>query len=301
MQKLLPFLMLFISCLMDGNAKARMLFTEEMNLEEKQLSDSANYMKNYIMLCDSLTRSYPLKSNQSVQILSIEYGYNLDQIASKEKRERLLLVIMFPLATIIVVSLLFYYKYKLRHERQNQDKENELSTQIIESLRTTISGVEEELEQLKKEKESVIPPCMKALEKLVDKREKVLSGMEKSAVNCTYNFVKSVKYEMIKEKLHTCTSIMIQREQQEVSDAINESFDPFIKHLTTFAEMPLDDCLLCCLSLSGFTTKECSFIRGVSSEAIRSQRARIKKRITDTFQSTELFEVIFQVKNKRIP
>lgn len=122
--------------------------------------------------------------------------------------------------------------------------------------------------------------------------------MEKYAANCTKDFVKSAKYRMIKEKLKEHPSILSQKEQLGVANVVNETFQTSIRYLSVFTEMPPEDCLLCCLSLSRFTTKECSFIRGVSSEAIRSQRPRIKKRITDTFQSTALFDSIFMLNGK---
>lgn len=137
-----------------------------------------------------------------------------------------------------------------------------------------------------------------ALERIAVIQEKILSNMEKYAANCTKNFVKSAKYRMIKEKLKEHPSILSQKEQLGVANVVNETFQTFIRYLSVFTEMPSEDCLLCCLSLSRFTTKECSFMRGVSSEAIRSQRSRIKNRIKDTFQSTALFDSIFMLKGK---
>lgn len=259
-------------------------------------ADSVNYMKCYVELCDSIA-----KMNQSTQIQSLAHEYHLEQVVSEEEGKRwLLFLILFAIGMVVAWFLHRHAKNRLRHEHEKQDEERYQSAHAVEALRKEISAVEKELAQLKEEKDKEPEASIhsEALERLAAIQEKIMSNMEKYATNCTKDFVKSMKYRMIKKKLKEHPSILPQQEQLEVANVVNETFRTFIRYLSVFTEMPSEDCLLCCLALCRFTTKECSFIRGVSSEAIRSQRSRIKRRITDTFQSTALFDSIFMLKGK---
>ena len=149
-----------------------------------------------------------------------------------------------------------------------------------------------------KEKQTAKLSQVETMQKLSLIQNRIIDEMKKYATGCNESFVKSKFCVEMRIHFKKYPSLLTAKEQKKFSEVVNTKYHVFIQYLQAFIDMPEDDCLFCCLALAQFTTKECAFIRGVTNDAIRSQKTRIKKRLADSFASIELFEFIFSSKIK---
>lgn len=118
----------------------------------------------------------------------------------------------------------------------------------------------------------------------------IISGIGRS---CVGKFVKNTYYKELRSKLEAEACCFTYAEQEELQKIICKEFEQYIQQLSVIINLSANDALLCCLSVLGFTTKECAVCRGVSPETIRSQRTRIKKKTPKTFLDNGVFQTIF--------
>lgn len=118
----------------------------------------------------------------------------------------------------------------------------------------------------------------------------IISGIGRS---CVGKFVGNAYYKELRGKLQQEACCFTYTEQEKLQKIISKEFEQYIQQLSVIINLSANDALLCCLSVLGFTTKECAVCRGVSPETIRSQRTRIKKKTPKTFLDNGLFQAIF--------
>ena len=68
-------------------------------------------------------------------------------------------------------------------------------------------------------------------------------------------------------------------ERQMVSQSIHKAFNEYIDALKKHTKLTQDEAVLCCLVKCGLNTKECAVCKGVSLNAIRTQKSRIKSKL----------------------
>ena len=81
---------------------------------------------------------------------------------------------------------------------------------------------------------------------------------------------------MIEMKSESVLSI---DERQMVSQSIHKAFNEYIDALKKHTKLTQDEAVLCCLVKCGLNTKECAVCKGVSLNAIRTQKSRIKSKL----------------------
>ena len=90
---------------------------------------------------------------------------------------------------------------------------------------------------------------------------------------------------------------MSYNEQKSFQTAILKEIDTYLHQVSSLVPLTDNDAFLCALLQLGFSTKECAVCRGISSETIRSQRTRIRKKIPQNFLSQGLGIVILGEEN----
>lgn len=243
-------------------------------------ADSTNYLHQYHLLKDSIERM-----NLQNPVMSVEDQYILDRFIKKEKQKGIQLFIVI----VIFCAVLFFFMM-IRHKNLFllYKKERETITQLQERM----SKVQNELTRAQ-EKEIQLEEQCRINDKLKEVHASITSNMKKSATFWKEYFLKSKLYRKIKEKVENPGATPAKEELDNIQEEVLIAFKPFVGYLSAFLNMPADDCYLCCLSLGGFTTKECSVLRNVTADAIRSQRTRIKKRFVETFTDAGLYSFIF--------
>lgn len=238
-----------------------------------QDGDSSKYLALYQGVKDSIERC-----NTQNRLSNADFKYTLHK-TMRENNARL-----FIFASIAFVSLslilVLVFRYRKKHSQ---------NTKTILDLHKKMSELQNRLGQ-SQEKES---EQSRINEKLSEMQATIISNMEKSATKCAGNFMKTKLYSAMQKKLKD-GSLLDDGDLGKMYKAAMSNFSRFVGYLDLFLNLTKDDCYLCCLSLSRFTTKECALFRQVSEEAIRKQRSRIRKRIMEIFNSVELYDFIFQ-------
>lgn len=251
--------------------------------------DSAYYLSHFTTIRDSIE-----EANHPDLIQSAENNYLTDNIIKKKNNNLIVgLGFILFLSSITFLITISTHKIKLKNHERAKEKEIKKYTEETNELQRKLAIYAKE-----KERQAIKLSQTEATQKLSLIQNRIVNDIKIHAIECCEDFMKSQLYNEMKIHFRKDPSLLTTKEQKKLLDVINKRYHTFVQYLQAFTNMPEDDCLLCCLALAQFTTKECSFIRGVTSDAIRSQKARIKKRLIESFCSIELFEYIFSTKEK---
>ena len=252
-------------------------------------SDTAYYLSHFTTLRDSIEEiSHP------DLIQSAEYSYFTDNIITEQKNNLIFWIgfVLF-LSSVVFLVTISMHKIKLRNIEKNRREEIKKLVKEMNRLHRKLA-----IHIKEKEKQTAKLSQVETMQKLSLIQNRIIDEMKKYATGCNESFVKSKFCVEMRIHFKKYPSLLTAKEQKKFSEVVNTKYHVFIQYLQAFTDMPEDDCLFCCLALAQFTTKECAFIRGVTNDAIRSQKTRIKKRLADSFASIELFEFIFSSKIK---
>lgn len=258
-------------------------------LSQKLLkADSTKYLRMFSILNDSIDRL-----DQSVQVETADEKYLTHKVENDYERKLFFALSGVLLCIFISTVFIHFHKKKSSIHSQRQQEETQRKDGLITQLYNEMSILQHEI-NARKEQERNLSENDQRYERLEELIENVTKNMVNTAKICSRNFTRSSKYKNIKLKLQRTTPGLTPKERDYVHDTVMTYFDPLIKYLAIFMDMPKEDCFLCCLTLSKFSDKESSQIRCVSWSAIRSQKNRIKSRIIDTLHKPELYEFIFK-------
>ena len=109
-------------------------------------------------------------------------------------------------------------------------------------------------------------------------------------------FTNSLAYKKYAPRIATGHSFNFQ-DQTDFFGALEQTFESFQTDLTDLCKLTREESILCCLYLIGFSNHECATCKNVSDNAIRTQKSRIKAKMTPDDQYLMLFEHICK-KNK---
>lgn len=191
-----------------------------------------------------------------------EYRYELERVLTDEQT-RYRKWIVLAVICILVVTLL-YYLYKRRRERNWK--------QQIEGLRQTIKTRTAKLEEEAAEAERVIKQVGRERKELYDL-------IEKKGNVCALSFMRTKAYKTIKTWVDSSDGVLLASQQAETAELVRKAFEEYDVALREHTSLTADEVLLCCLIKCRFTTKECAICKGVSENAIRTQKSRIKNKL----------------------
>ena len=125
----------------------------------------------------------------------------------------------------------------------------------------------------------------------------ILDIIRKAGETCNKHFKESNIYTDLYKKINSDKESLSYNEQKSFQTAILKEFDTYLQQVSSIVPLTDNDAFLCALLQLGFSTKECAACRGISSETIRSQRTRIRKKIPQNFLSQGLGVVILGEEN----
>ena len=125
----------------------------------------------------------------------------------------------------------------------------------------------------------------------------IIEIIRKAGELCSKNFKNSNEYTLLYKKINSDKESLSYEEQKKFQTIILKEFDTYLQQLSSIIPLTDNDAFLCALLQLGFSTKECAACRGISSETIRSQRTRIKKKIPQNFLDRGLAVVILGDEN----
>ena len=125
----------------------------------------------------------------------------------------------------------------------------------------------------------------------------IIEIIRKAGELCSKNFKNSNEYPLLHKKINSDKESLSYEEQKKFQTIILKEFDTYLQQLSSIVPLTDNDAFLCGLLQLGFSTKECAACRGISSETIRSQRTRIKKKIPQNFLDRGLAVVILGDEN----
>lgn len=108
-------------------------------------------------------------------------------------------------------------------------------------------------------------------------------------------FQNSLSYQTTLEKLSKKKNLTY-NEQKSLMESIGNTFEPYIEELDKHLNLTHEESLLCCLSLLKLSNQQCAACKNVSENAIRTQKSRIKNKITQIAAYDKLFDAIFNRK-----
>lgn len=125
----------------------------------------------------------------------------------------------------------------------------------------------------------------------------IIDIIRKAGETCSKHFKESNIYTDLYKKINSDKESLSYNEQKSFQTAILKEFDTYLQQVSSIVPLTDNDAFLCALLQLGFSTKECAACRGISSETIRSQRTRIRKKIPQNFLSQGLGIVILGEEN----
>lgn len=229
---------------------------------ESGITDSMkyNYLNRARILQDSIERI-----DNAVKISEAEYQHQLGVLKTQDIQR---LIGTIVLATLLALGIfLFFYRRYRRRIRKYQQKIERLSDEFGRKEGRVMENN--------------------------DREKQIIRIISHTGSACCQRFTSTDYYQTLRNKLDENNCALTYAELDELQQVVLKGFDVYIQQITGIINLSTNDSVLCCLSLLRFTTKECAVCRGVSSETIRSQKTRIKKRIPKTFFNNGLFQVMF--------
>lgn len=205
--------------------------------------------------------------NRTEAMGETEYRYELERVLTHEKERYQMWVAVVVLVVVVVV--LFYYRYKRRKERCWQRQ--------MEGLRHTIEQRAGRLEEEVAEAERVI-------EQAGRERERLYALIDKKGNVCALSFMRSKAYKTIKSWIDHSDGVLLASWQSATAEYVHKAFEEYEVALREHTSLTADEVLLCCLIKCRFTTKECAICKGVSENAVRTQKSRIKSKLAQSPQ-----------------
>lgn len=256
-----------------------------------QLPDSSKYLKLFTLINDSIERL-----DQRVQVHFVDSHYLETRKLIEEKKISVTHQIFIIILFVLVASFLtIHYTKKLKKEKHKFEEEQKKVLLLHEEMLAIQSELDSKIENENNLAERTIK-C----ERIEEIRKDLIESIKKTAENCAKNLFKQNHYREIKRKLRENPLLLTNDDRKQLYDIITKTYQPFILNLVTFLGMAEEDCYLCCLALSKFTTKESSYLKKASWDAVRAQKSRIKKKNSEMLHSLELFEFVFSKNNNSV-
>ena len=233
----------------------------------KQLCEVALETKNGVLYEEcvnslNLANDSIEKINRTESMGETEYQYDLEQILYTEKTR------YYRWIAVVIIGALYIQK------RRSRDKAWKAQ---VETLRQKIETAHECDEGNIKGNmgESNI-----VARQVDNERKELQSLIDKKGDVCVLSFMRTKAYKNMKSMIEVKSeSVLSIDERQMVSQSIHKAFNEYIDALKKHTKLTQDEAVLCCLVKCGLNTKECAVCKGVSLNAIRTQKSRIKSKL----------------------
>lgn len=211
----------------------------------------------YMHMVSSLTDSIK-SNNKAVEIGDAEIKLKQEQII-KAMNQQPNHWVYWVLGCIIIINLILFALYIVRRKKSPMD------TPVINNPAQT--NITNDLEQI------------------IIKKGELYSEL----------FQNSLSYQTSIEKLNKKKHLTY-NEQKTLMESIGNTFEPYIEDLAKHLNLTHEESLLCCLFLLKLSNRQCAACKNVSDNAIRTQKSRIKNKMTQIAGYNKLFDAVFNKK-----
>lgn len=236
--------------------------------------NSVKYLKLYQTINDSIDRK-----KQTAPIVEIELQNELKQLKEKNKAESRYW--MSAIGVIILTIILFFvlkYIKKKKHISQLQ--------KIITEKTEHNFNIEKKLAQIQEVKSREI------LQATLVKEKNAQLFIEMGHFSAK-RLVATKSYSKIKKCLSESVNIN-ETDLNQFHITVFKIFKNYLEILeSNFPELTTSDCYYCFLVISGFTHSECTVLMKKSTEALNTQKSRLKRKLSVPFNEIYMFELIF--------
>lgn len=202
------------------------------------------------------------KTNRTELMGETEYRYDLERVLYTEKTR------YYRWITIIIIAallILFLYIQKRRMKEKAWKAQMEALLQKIKN---------------NEERDKSIGAQTIIARQVDNERKELQSLIDKKGDVCALSFMRTKAYKNMKSMIEAKSeSVLNIDERQIVSQAIYKAFNEYIDTLKKYTQLTQDEAVLCCLIKCGLNIKECAICKGVSPNAIRTQKSRIKSKL----------------------
>ena len=234
-----------------------------------------DYLKYYNELLDSI---HNIKSADSINV--VLYRKQLAAVQDTAERDRAITAAL-ALALLLLVCCIAIFFVKIR-------RKNSLMNHEAEELKRKLWELNVHLAENKKKADKYRQYSERYQELLIRQKsieDTLVAQLVADRTKCIDAFKRSAFYKKLPALIENGDAILRVDKREEMQKAIDKDFMLLHHSLATYFDISEEEFVLYCLSVAGFSTKECAACRGVSVSAIRMQRMRMNNKIKSFFSS----------------
>ena len=259
----------------DIYTKATSVYRLSRIAEKKRNDSSVFYLKYYNELLDSI---HNIKSADSINV--VLYRKQLAAVQDTAERDRAITAAL-ALALLLLVCCIAIFFVKIR-------RKNSLMNHEAEELKRKLWELNVHLAENKKKADKYRQYSERYQELLIRQKsieDTLVAQLVADRTKCIDAFKRSAFYKKLPALIENGDAILRVDKREEMQKAIDKDFMLLHHSLATYFDISEEEFVLYCLSVAGFSTKECAACRGVSVSAIRMQRMRMNNKIKSFFSS----------------
>ena len=245
------------------------------------------------------------QQTHSLEAMRISYKHRLDEVLQLQQSKfsfKLLLVLLVSAVLLWVVILL--YRHKARQAKHRlQESRMRLSKQLeyIQAVSTESNRLQEELVRLRQQQQQAADHVFLQLAAAIRSKEESIGKLEAEILDLRVRLFRNSPVGLLLQereghgKGNKVSVLLKKRERSEAVHEIENIFSETILLLKEQApDLTPDDCLYCCLSLSGFSTQTIAACFGYQDgQVVRQRKYRVRQKWLQSARSSYLYKRLF--------
>ena len=237
--------------------------------------------------------------------MRISYKHRLDEVLQQQQSKfsfKLLLVLLVSAVLLLVVILLYRHKASLAKHRL-QESRMRLSKQLeyIQAVSAESNRLQEELVRLRQQQQQAADHVSLQLVAAIRSKEESIGKLEAEILDLRVRLFRNSPVGLLLQELEGCgkgdkASVLLKK--RERSEAVHEIENIFSETILLLKEQAPDltseDCLYCCLSLSGFSTQTIAACFGYQDgQVVRQRKYRVRQKWPQSARGSYLYKRLF--------
>lgn len=240
-----------------------------------------------------------------LEVARIDYKHRLDEVLQQQQSKfsfKLLLVLLASAVLLLIVILL--YRRKARQNKHRlQESRMRLSKQLeyIQAVSAESNRLQEELVRLRQQQQQAADHVFLQLAAAIRSKEESIGKLEAEILDLRIRLFRNSPVGLLLQELEGCgkgdkASVLLKK--RERSEAVHEIENIFSETILLLKEqapdLTPDDCLYCCLSLSGFSTQTIAACFGYQDgQVVRQRKYRVRQKWLQSARSSYLYKRLF--------
>lgn len=259
--------------------------------QKKQYQESLSYFDKYLIYADSVEKITQTEVIRKVQAL---YNYQYKErenalLQSQSNKREIWNIILISFLIFLILSSIAYRQYYKR-ERQNliiqqekfkkiQEEQYKLSLTYLENNKKRIKELELFLQEAEKTKDQLRQDLLNAQKELIEKTNEQISANQKVQEQSEITLKNSNIYKKFHSTTEENNKKIKNNDWQELTDAIDETYNQFTKRLLELYPMKTIEMQVCLLIKINLSPTKIAFITIHTKQAITSIRKRLYKKV----------------------